>query len=84
MAGEKIFRSLKFKLIGFLMLIVVPLIIILYLNNYYSVKLADQQIHDSAKKTAGFLCHRDEYENEQCVRFSFTALCRRSRSAEYG
>ncbi len=50
MAGEKIFRSLKFKLIGFLMLIVVPLIIILYLNNYYSVKLADQQIHDSAKK----------------------------------
>lgn len=37
-------HTLKFKLMLLLAVLVIPLIVILYLNNYYSVKLADEQM----------------------------------------
>lgn len=39
-------HTLKFKLMLLLFILVIPLIAILYLNNYYSVKLADQQMDE--------------------------------------
>ena len=38
-------HTLKFKLMLLLAVLVVPLIIILYLNNFYSIKLADEQMN---------------------------------------
>lgn len=40
------FHRLKFKLTGFLVILVIPLMGILYWNNYYSIRLAQQQMDE--------------------------------------
>ena len=42
---KKVSHTLKFKLMAFLVILVIPLIVILYMNNFYSIKLADQQMN---------------------------------------
>lgn len=48
--GGRLSKTLKFKLMLFLTLLVIPLVAILYLNNYYSITMADQQMHEYAEK----------------------------------
>lgn len=44
-SSGRLTHTLKFKLMLLLAVLVVPLIIILYLNNFYSIKLADEQMN---------------------------------------
>lgn len=46
MKGKRIGHTLKFKLMSFLLILVIPLIGILYWNNYYSIRLAMDQMND--------------------------------------